>query len=502
MVKQFAEMEVWFVTGSQDLYGPEVLREVERNATHMVQGLNESGLLPVRLMPKAVVTTPEAISAVCREANASAGCIGLVFWMHTFSPAKMWIAGLNSLSKPYAHLHTQFNRDIPWSTIDMNFMNLNQAAHGDREFGFICTRLRQSRKVIVGHWETPRVREQLASWMRVAAAWCDAQTMKVARLGDNMRHVAVTEGDKIEAQIRLGYAVNGYGIGDLVQHVQAASDAEVERLCGEYDQTYEMAPALRSGGPRRADLAVAARIELGLRAFLEEGRFKAFTDTFEDLDGLCQLPGIAVQRLMADGYGFGAEGDWKQAALVRSLKVMGDGLKGGATFMEDYTYHLSPSGALVLGAHMLEICPSIAAGKPSCEIHPLGIGGKEDPVRLVFTARPGPAINATVIDLGDRFRMVVNAIKVVTPEQDLPKLPVARAVWRPLPDLETAAASWILAGGAHHMGFSSVVTAEQMEDFAEMAGMECLVIDQRSAVRDIQREMRWNQAYYRLAGGL
>jgi L-arabinose isomerase len=263
-----------------------------------------------------------------------------------------------------------------------------------------------------------------------------------------------------------------------------------------------MAPALRPGGPRRADLAVAARIELGLRAFLEEGRFKAFTDTFENLYGLCQLPGIAVQRLMADGYGFGAEGDWKQAALVRSLKVMGDGLNGGATFMEDYTYHLSPSGALVLGAHMLEICPSIAAGKPFCEIHPLGIGGKEDPVRLVFTARPGPAINATVIDMGDRFRMVVNSIKVVTPEQDLPKLPVARAVWRPLPDLETAAASWILAGGAHHMGFSNVVTAEQMEDFAEMAGMECLVIDQRSTVRDIQREMRWNQPYYRLAAGL
>ena len=496
MLQQFAQMEVWFVTGSQNMYGPEVLRQVERNAAQIVEGLNASGRLPVRLVARPVVTTSEAILAVCREANVAPNCIGLVFWMHTFSPARMWIAGLRALSKPYAHLHTQFNRDIPWSTIDMDFMNLNQSAHGDREFGFICTRLRQNRKVIAGHWETLRVGEQLAAWMRVAAAWHDAQGMRIARLGDNMRDVAVTEGDKVEAQIRLGYVVNGYGPGDLVQHVEAVVGAEVERLCAEYEQQYQLAPALRPGGDRRTSLIEAARIELGLRSFLREGAFKAFTDTFENLHGLRQLPGLAVQRLMADGYGFGAEGDWKQAALVRSLKIMGAGLGGGASFMEDYTYHFHPSGSLVLGAHMLEICPTIAAGRPSCEIHPLGIGGKEDPVRLVFDAREGAALNATMIDLGDRFRLVVNAVEVIAPPQDLPRLPVARAVWRPKPDLETAATAWILAGGAHHAGFSNVVTTEQLEDWAEISGTECLVIDQHTTASGIKREMRWNQSHY------
>jgi L-arabinose isomerase len=498
----FSKLEVWFVTGSQHLYGPRTLKQVAADAAAMVAGLNRSGKLPVKLVVKPVVKTPDEIAALCQDANVAPACIGLVLWMHTFSPAKMWIAGLRALGKPYAHLHTQFNRDIPWATIDMDFMNLNQSAHGDREFGFICSRLRQQRKVIVGHWEAASVQAKLGAWTRVAAAWADCRNMKVARFGDNMREVAVTEGDKVEAQIRLGYAVNGFGVGDVVTHVAAVSDAAVKKLCAEYDAAYRMAPELRANGARRGDLAEAARIELGMRAFLQDGGFSAFTDTFENLHGFQQLPGLAAQRLMADGFGFGAEGDWKHAALVRTLKVMGAGLPGGASFMEDYTYHLDPKGALVLGAHMLEICPSIAAAKPACEIHPLGIGGKDDPVRLVFDAKAGPAVNATLIDLGDRFRLVVNPVQVVKPLRALPKLPVARALWRPEPDLETGAAAWILAGGAHHTAFSQAVTVEMLEDFAEMAGIECLVIDAQTDLRRFKQEIRWNQAYWRLAGGV
>lgn len=476
MKNPFKGMEVWFVAGSQHLYGPGPLKTVQQNVNTMVRGLAASGDLPVRLVARPIVTTADQISAVCREASASPSCIGLVFWMHTFSPARMWIRGLQELTKPFLHLHTQCNRDIPWSTIDMDFMNLNQAAHGDREFGYICTRLGKSRKVVVGHWEDPRVRGQLASWMRVAAAWADGRSLRVARLGDNMRNVAVTEGDKTEAQITFGYTVNGYGVGELASRVEAVASAAVERLCRVYDGEYELAPALRAGGARRDDLRVAARIELGLRSFLEDVGANAYTDTFEDLVGIRQLPGIASQRLMADGYGFGAEGDWKHAALVRALKVMGYGLGGGTSFMEDYTYHLNPRGNLVLGAHMLEICPSIAARKPSCEIHPLGIGGKEDPVRLVFDAKPGPALNATVVDLGNRFRLVVNPVEAISPPEPLPKLPVARVVWNPKPNLAASAEAWIQAGGAHHTAFSYDVTVEQLRDFAGLAGLEMVVI--------------------------
>ncbi|MFA5204270.1 MAG: L-arabinose isomerase [Lentisphaeria bacterium] len=494
-------LEVWFITGSQHLYGPKTLKQVAADSAAIVAGLNASGKLPVRLVAKPVVTTPEAITAICRDATAAPACIGLACWMHTFSPAKMWIAGLGALDKPFLHLHTQFSRDLPWAGIDMDFMNLHQSAHGDREFGFIGTRLRRERKVVAGHWQDPAVQQQLADWTRVAAAWQDSRSMKIARLGDNMREVAVTEGDKVEAQIRFGYSVNGYGLGEVAKCIDAVSTAAAQKLCREYDDCYQMTPALRPGGKRRPALLDAARIELGLRAFLEQGGFTAFTDTFEDLHGLKQLPGLATQRLMADGYGFGAEGDWKQAALVRSLKVMGAGRPGGASFMEDYTYHLDPKGALVLGAHMLEVCPSIAAGRPACEIHPLGIGGKDDPVRLVFTAAAGPALNATVVDLGDRFRMIVNAVQCVKPAHPLPKLPVARALWKPEPDLAAAATAWILAGGAHHTAFSQAVTPEMLEDFAAMAGVECLVIDRDTRRRDFQNELRWNQAYWRLAGG-
>jgi L-arabinose isomerase len=383
----------------------------------------------------------------------------------------------------------------------MDFMNLNQSAHGDREFGFIGARMRLKRKVIVGFWQDAEIHAEMGAWIRAACARHDAQRLKIARFGDNMRNVAVTEGNKVNAEIKLGYTVSGYGVGDLVQRLQRVTDAEVNKLVAEYDEAYAVAETLRKGGSKRQSLSDAARIELGLRHFLEETGSQAFTDTFEDLHGLTQLPGIAVQRLMAEGYGFGAEGDWKTAALVRAMKVMSHGLKGGVSFMEDYTYHLKDGGQ-VLGAHMLEVCPSIAEGKPSVEIHPLSIGGKEDPVRLVFTAASGNAVNATVVDMGNRFRLVVNQVKVIAPEHPLPKLPVARAVWIPEPNLKVAATSWISAGGAHHTSLSRALTSQHLEDFAEMAGMECLLIDRDTKIGSFLKELKWNDMYYHMADGL
>ena len=493
----YTRLEVWFLTGSQHLYGAETLAQVDRDASDIVADLNASRALPVRVVLQPALKTAEEITSALRAAEASASCIGVITWMHTFSPAKMWIAGLTRLSKPLCHLHTQFRRDIPWSDIDMDYMNLHQSAHGDREFGHLCARLRIRRKVVVGHWQTPDVRAQLATWQRAAAAWHDSQSLKVARIGDNMRQVAVTEGDKVEAERRFGYSVNGYGVGELVAHVRAAADAQIDRLCDEYTSLYRVTPELRRGGGCHASLREAARIELGLRSLLEDGGFHAFTDTFEDLHGLDQLPGIAAQRLMADGYGFAAEGDWKHAALVRALKVMAHGLNGGSSFMEDYTYHLEPGGQAVLGAHMLEICPSIAAEQPSCEVHPLGIGGKADPVRLVFNAQAGPAVNASVVDLGDRFRMVVNVVDVAEPEHALPKLPVARALWKPRPNFETAAAGWIYAGGAHHTVLSLALSPEHLEDFATMAGIEFVLIDGATELRQLRNELGWNDTQYR-----
>jgi L-arabinose isomerase len=422
--------------------------------------------------------------------------------MHTFSPAKMWIAGLRALQKPFVHLHTQYNRDIPWAEIDMDFMNMNQSAHGDREFGFIGSRMRLDRKVIVGHWQDTDVQAGLGSWARAASAWHDAQGAKIARFGDNMRQVAVTEGDKVSAQMRLGYSVNGYGVGDLVGIMQEVSDSEVDQLVQAYLDEYDVVPALRPGGGQHQSLREGARIEAGLRQFLTAGGFKGFTTTFEDLHGIAQLPGLGPQRLMADGYGFGAEGDWKTAALVRAMKVMDAGQGGGTSFMEDYTYHLSPNGMKVLGAHMLEICPTIAAKRPRLEIHPLGIGGKADPVRLVFDSKTGPALNASLVEMGNRFRLIVNTVESVPTDAPLPKLPVARALWLPHPDLKTGAAAWILAGGAHHTGFSLSVTTEQLEDFAEMAGMEFVLIDKNTTVSAFKKELRWNDLYYHLAKGL
>jgi L-arabinose isomerase len=491
----FTNLEIWFVTGSQHLYGSETLKTVASHAQTVAAELSASEKIPVPIIFKNIVTTQEEITGVCREASASPNCIGVITWMHTFSPAKMWIAGLRSLSKPLLHLHTQFNRDLPWSTIDMDFMNLNQSAHGDREFGYVCTRLGLNRKVVIGFWQDESAAAEIGVWSRAAAAWNDCQNLKLARFGDNMREVAVTEGDKVGAQSQFGYSVNGFGIGDLAEVVDSVSDSETENLITEYEDFYTVAPPLRRGGEKRQSLYDAARIEIGLRRFLVGGGFKGFTDSFQILHGVKQLPGVAAQRLMADGFGFGAEGDWKTAALLRSMKVMSRGLPGGTSFMEDYTYDLGPQGQ-VLGAHMLEVCPSIAAGKPSLEIYPLSIGGKEDPVRLVFTAPPGPGLNASIVDMGGRFRMIINEVDVVAPPQQMPRLPVARALWIPRPSFKVGTAAWIYAGGAHHTGFSQALTTEHLRDFANIAGIELLVIDAETKLHHVQNELRWNDAAY------
>jgi L-arabinose isomerase len=438
--------------------------------------LDKSPGIPVRVRFKAVVTTAGEIEQVLTETGSSKRCVGVITWMHTFSPAKMWIAGLKSLRKPLLHLHTQFNRDIPWGTIDMDFMNLNQSAHGDREFAHLLTRMNIRRKTVTGHWSDPSVTARMGVWARACCAWHDWQGAKFCRFGDNMRNVSVTEGDKVEAQIRFGFSVDGYGMGDLVRAVNGLKERRIDRLTDDYLSSYSVVPELKKSGKRHASLRYAARLELGMADFLEDGGFKGFTDTFEDLHGLEQLPGIAVQRLMKQGYGFGAEGDWKTAALVRAMKVMAAGLPGGNSFMEDYTYHFRPGNEQVLGAHMLEICESLAKGKPSCEIHPLSIGGKADPVRLVFDTAPGPALNASLVDLGDHFRLVVNEVQAVKPEKNLPKLPVARVLWKPLPDMKAACDHWLEAGGAHHTCFSQNLTTEHLEDFARIADLEIVTI--------------------------
>lgn len=490
--------EVWFITGSQHLYGEETLKQVQNHAEIIVKSLNEAKATVVPIAHPQLVTTPAEVAKVCIEANAHPDCIGVITWMHTFSPAKMWIKGLTNLLKPLCHFHTQFNAEIPWDSIDMDFMNLNQSAHGDREFGFMMSRLRKKRKVVVGHWQSESVHQQLNVWSRVTRGWDEMQNLKVARIGDNMREVAVTEGDKVEAQVRFGFSVNGYGISDLIKHVDAVADQQVRQLVEEYEASYNLMESLRAGGSMRDSLVEAAKIELGLRSFLDEGGFKAFTDTFENLGTLRQLPGIAVQRLMADGYGFGGEGDWKTSAMVRTLKVMAEGMEGGTSFMEDYTYHFGQNKSYCLGSHMLEICPSIADDKPSCEVHPLGIGGKEDPVRLVFDGESGPAINVSLVDMGNRFRLIVNEVKSVPPKAKLPKLPVARVLWDAHPTLETAATAWILAGGAHHTVYSQAVNTTFMEDFADIAGIELLVIDKETRIRDFKNTLNSNEVYYHL----
>jgi len=493
--------EVWFVTGSQHLYGPEVLKQVAADSTEIAKTLSASSHVPVRVVFTPVLVSPDSVTEICLAANAAPDCAGVIVWCHTFSPSKMWINGLKQLKKSALHLHTQYNRDIPWSAIDMDFMNLNQAAHGDREHGFIWSRMRLNRKVVVGHWKDEAVQKKIGAWARAATAWHDWQGAKFARFGDNMREVAVTEGDKVSAQFKLGYSVNGYGVGDLVARINAVSDKEIDAQVDEYESTYEVTTDLRKGGGRHKFVREQARIELGMRGFLKEGGFKGFTTTFEDLHGLEQLPGLAVQRLMAEGYGFGAEGDWKTSALVRAVKTMTNGLKGGSSFMEDYTYHLDPANPCVLGAHMLEVCPSIALGKPKLEVHPLGIGGKMDPARLVFNTPAGPGLNASMLDMGNRFRLLVNEVDVVPPVEPMPKLPVAQAVWKPRPSLEASCACWIYAGGAHHTAFSQAATSEMLEDFAAIADIEFLLIGTDTSVAEFKKELRFNEVYYALNRG-
>ncbi|MFA9390306.1 MAG: L-arabinose isomerase [Prolixibacteraceae bacterium] len=489
---------VWFITGSQHLYGAKTLKQVDEDSATIVAGLNAVGKLPVEVIFKPVVKSPEEILDICIEANSDKSCIGIITWMHTFSPSKMWIAGLQAIQKPYMHLHTQFNRDLPWSEIDMDYMNLHQSAHGGREFGFINARLRKNRKVVVGHWQDEKVQAQMADWCRTAIGWSVSKSLKVARFGDNMRNVAVTEGDKVEAQIVFGWEIHAFGVGDLVAYIDKVTDAEVDALYKEYESSYAVANDCKPGQKYHENVRVQARYEIAMKRFMVDGGFGAFTTNFENLTGLAQLPGLASQRLMAAGYGFGAEGDWKQAALLHILNRMSEGLKGGNSFMEDYTYHLDPANEGVLGSHMLEVSPTIAAKKPRLEVHPLGIGGKDAPARLVFESATGNAMNVTLIDMGNRFRFIVNTLDVIEPLADLPKLPVASAFWKTHPNLAVGAAAWIYAGGTHHSVFSLALTPDFIETFAEIADVEYVVIDKKTDLSTFKKELKWNEIYYLL----
>ena len=490
--------EVWFLTGSQDLYGEKTLLEVAEHAKEIANYLSQHENIPVQIVYKPIVKNSEEIYNTIAQANAQVNCVGIITWMHTFSPAKMWIRGLQALQKPLLHLHTQYNRDIPWDTMDMDFMNLNQSAHGDREFGHIVSRLNIARKVVTGHWQDQEVVERIMVWTRAASAWQDWQGAKFVRFGDNMRYVAVTDGDKVSAEAQFGFSVNTYAVGDLVEIINEVTSHEIDELIREYEQTYELADNVKIDGDKRDSLKEAARIEIGLRKFLVAGNYKGFTDTFEDLHGIVQLPGLAVQRLMAEGFGFAGEGDWKTPALVRACKVMGAGLQGASAFMEDYTYNFNPDSAMVLGSHMLEVDAALAAGTPRVEVHPLGIGGKADPARLVFNGISGAALNASLVDMGTRFRLIVNKVEGIPVTNDLPKLPVARVLWKPLPDMKTGCSAWILAGGAHHTAYSLALTPEYLEDFARIAGVEYVVIDENTTLPNLENQLRWNELYYLL----
>lgn len=490
-------LEVWFLTGTQNLYGDETLKQVTAHSQEVAKFLDQAPNIPVKVIFKPILKSSEEIYDTIAQANVAENCIGIITWMHTFSPAKMWIRGLGILKKPMLHLHTQFNRDIPWSTIDMDFMNLNQSAHGDREFGFMVSRMRIERKVVVGFWQDEKVLEEINVWARAAAGWNDLQGAKFARIGDNMRFVAVTDGDKVEAEMKFGFSVNTYGVGDVVAIINAIPQNDVDALVKEYEESYTLAPELLAGGGKRESVVEAARIELGLKKFLTDGGFKGFTDTFEDLHGMVQLPGIAAQRLMEQGFGFAGEGDWKTAALLRACKVMATGLKGGTAFMEDYTYHFDPQNPMVLGSHMLEIDASLAKGKASLEVHELGIGGKADPARLVFNVAGGNALNASLVDMGNRFRLIVNEVEAVEAENALPKLPVARVLWKPLPDMNTACTAWIYAGGAHHTVYSQSLTTAYFRDFAKMANIELVTIDAKTEINQFEKELKWSEVFYK-----
>lgn len=502
MKNPFDNKEIWFLTGSQFLYGPETLDQVASQSQTIANTLNDSPNIPVKIVWKPVLTTSEDILRTFLEAGANDDVVGVIAWMHTFSPAKMWVRGLEASRKPLLHLHTQIDKVMPWERMDMDFMNLNQAAHGDREFGYILTRMGVARTTVVGHYTDKEVHQEVGTWVRAAVGWNEAQHLRVVRFGDNMRNVAVTEGDKTEAEIRFGTSINTWGVNELVEAIDKVSESAVDTLIEEYLESYDVDPQLRPGGERAESLRYGARQEIALRAFLEEAEAGAFTDTFEDLGALKQLPGLAVQRLMSDGYGFGAEGDWKTAVLVRLAKVMGYGLPGGASLMEDYSYNLVRGEEKILGAHMLEVCPSITQDKPKLEIHELGIGGKEDPVRLVFTASAADGVVIAMSDVRDRFRLVANKVKVVEPDKPLPNLPVARAVWQPLPDFQTSTRCWLETGAAHHTALTTQVGIDVWRAFAKIAGVELAVIDETTKYHSFSEHLRWNSVYYRIEQNL
>lgn len=489
----------WFATGSQDLYGDECLAEVAKHSKIIVEEMNKSGLLPFKLEWKPTLIDSVSIRRLFNEANTDDSCAGVITWMHTFSPAKSWIQGLQEYRKPLLHLHTQFNEEIPYDTIDMDFMNENQSAHGDREYGHILTRLGMERKIIVGHWSNKKVQNRIASWMRTAIGVVESSHIRVLRIADNMRNVAVTEGDKVEAQIKFGWEIDAYPINEIYEYVNAVSSGDIDVLVEEYYSKYDIMLDGRDEKGFRKHVAVQAGIEIGFERFLKEKNYHAIVTHFGDLGGLQQLPGLAIQRLMAKGYGFGGEGDWKTAAMVRLMKVMTGDIKDakGSSFMEDYTYNLVPGKEGILQAHMLEVCPTVADGPIGIKVNPLSMGDREDPARLVFTSKTGPAIATSLVDLGNRFRLIINDVECKKTEKPMPKLPVATAFWTPMPNLEIGAEAWLLAGGAHHTAFSFDLTAEQMGDWAAAMGIEAVYIDKDTNIRSLKNELLWNSVAYR-----
>lgn len=493
------DYKFWFCTGSQDLYGDEVLQHVAAHSREIVDTLNSSGVLPYEVVWKPVLITNQLIRETFNKANLDECCAGVITWMHTFSPAKSWILGLQEFRKPLLHLHTQYNEELPYDTIDMDFMNENQAAHGDREYGHIVSRMRIERKVVVGYWKDPVVQGKIASWMRTAVGAIESSHIRVMRVADNMRNVAVTEGDKVEAQIKFGWEVDAYPVNEIIKSVEAVSDSDVNALLDEYESRYEFETEGRDPAEFRRHVAVQARIELGFERFLEEKDYQAIVTHFGDLGALKQLPGLAIQRLMEKGYGFGAEGDWKVAAMVRLMKLMTEGMPEakGTSMMEDYTYNLVRGKEGILEAHMLEICPSIADGPIRVRVNPLSMGNREDPARLVFTAKEGPGIAVSMVDLGNRFRLIINDVECRKTERPMPKLPVATAYWTPKPDLYTGAEAWILAGGAHHTAFTYDLTAEQMGDWAELMGIEAVFINKNTSIPEFKRDLKLGEIFYR-----
>ena len=500
-MKDLNEYEFWFLTGSQDLYGRETLKQVAENSKQIVNSLNfpmDNLKLPYKLVWKATLLDSASIEATIQKANAYEKCAGIVCWMHTFSPAKMWINGLNALKKPLLQLNTQFNEKIPYSTMDMDFMNLNQSAHGDREFGYITARMDIKRKVIAGHWSHKSTRNRISVWMRSAVAACESKNMVIVRFGDNMRNVAVTCGDQVEAMIKLGWSVQYYGIGDLIACMRKVKTSAIDELMKVYEEKYNIDWG-KNSAYTKSHIREQARIELGLKKFLKLTGASAFTTNFQDLHGMKQLPGLACQRLMEEGFGFAGEGDWKTAGMVRVLKIMANGMienGNGVSFMEDYTYNLEENNMLNLGSHMLEVCPTIAETKPTLEVHPLGIGGKQDPARLVFNGKSGKSLVCSIVDMGNRMRLIANDLETVTPPQKFEKLPVARVLWKPLPDFTTSCEAWILAGGGHHTAYTNVLNIEYLKDFAEITGIELVHIGENTTISSIRNELRWNEAYW------